>query len=56
MLTRSLFTFAALSLFAVPAIAQDIPAKLVPPQEGPLVGKYAAKGVLADQRSLLRRY
>ena len=45
MFTRSLFTFAALSLFAVPAIAQDIPAKLVPPQEGPLVGKYAAKGV-----------
>jgi Protein of unknown function (DUF3455) len=45
MLARSLFTFAALSLLAVPAIAQDIPAKLVPPQEGPLVGKYAAKGV-----------
>ena len=45
MLTRSLFTFAALSLFAVPAIAQDIPAKLVPPQGGPLVGKYTAKGV-----------
>ena len=45
MLTRSLFTFAALALFAVSAIAQDIPAKLVPQQEGPLVGKYAAKGV-----------
>ena len=45
MLTRSLFTFAALLLFAVSAIAQDIPAKLVPPQEAPLVGKYAAKGV-----------
>lgn len=45
MLTRSLFTLAALSLFAVSAIAQDVPAKLVPPQEGPLVGKYAAKGV-----------
>ena len=45
MLARSLFTFAALSLLAVPAIAQDIPAKLVPPQEGPLVGKYTAKGV-----------
>jgi Protein of unknown function (DUF3455) len=45
MLTRSLFTFAALSLFAVSAIAQDISAKLVPPQEGPLVGQYAAKGV-----------
>ena len=45
MLARSLFTFAALSLLAVPAIAQDIPAKLVPPQEGPLVGRYTAKGV-----------
>lgn len=45
MLARSLFTFAALSLLAVPAIAQDIPVRLVPPQEGPLVGKYAAKGV-----------
>jgi hypothetical protein len=45
MLTRSLFSFAALSLFAVSAIAQDIPAKLAPPREGPLVGKYAAKGV-----------
>src|SRR5258705_5465940 len=45
MLIRSLFAFTALSLFAVSAIAQDIPAKLVPPREGPLVGKYAAKGV-----------
>ncbi|MBV8743988.1 MAG: DUF3455 domain-containing protein [Xanthobacteraceae bacterium] len=45
MLTRSLFTFAALGLSAVFAIAQDIPVKLAPPQEGPLVGKYAAKGV-----------
>jgi hypothetical protein len=45
MLTRSLFTFAALSLFAAPAIAQGVPAKLVPPQAGPLVGRYAAKGV-----------
>ena len=45
MLARSLFTFAAFSLLAIPAIAQDIPAKLVPPQEGPPVGKYAAKGV-----------
>jgi hypothetical protein len=45
MLARSLFTFSALSLFAACAIAQDIPAKLVPPQEAPLVGKYAAKGV-----------
>jgi hypothetical protein len=45
MLTRSLFTLAALSLFAISAVAQDISAKLMPPQEGPLVGKYAAKGV-----------
>jgi hypothetical protein len=45
MLTRSLLTFSVLSLFAVSAIAQDIPAKLVSPKEGPLVGKYAAKGV-----------
>ena len=45
MLTRSLFTFAALSLFAASASAQNIPAKLSPPQPGPLVGKYAAKGV-----------
>jgi hypothetical protein len=43
-LARSL-TFAALAVFAGSAIAQDIPAKLVPPQEGPMVGKYAAKGV-----------
>ena len=45
MLIRSLFTFAALALSAVSAIAQDIPSKLAPPQEGPLLGKYAAKGV-----------
>jgi len=45
MLTRLLFTFAALSLLEVPAIAQDIPAKLAPPREEPLVGKYVAKGV-----------
>jgi len=45
MLTRSLFTFAALALFAASAIAQDIPAKLAPPQKRPLVGKYAAKGL-----------
>ena len=45
MLTRSLFTFAALAVFAGSAIAQDIPAKLVPPQEGPPIGKYAARGV-----------
>jgi Protein of unknown function (DUF3455) len=45
MLIRSLFIFAALALFAVTAIAQGIPDKLAPPQEGLLVGKYAAKGV-----------
>ena len=45
MLIRSLFTFAALSLFAVSAIARDIPAKLAPPQAGPLLGKYTGKGV-----------
>jgi hypothetical protein len=45
MLTRSLFTFAALAFFAVCAVAQDIPAKLAPSQGATLVGKYAAKGV-----------
>jgi hypothetical protein len=45
MLTRSLFTFAALAFFAVAAAAQDIPAKLAPSQGATLVGKYAAKGV-----------
>jgi len=45
MLIRSLFTFAALAFSMGSAIAQDIPAKLAPPQEGRLVGKYAAKGV-----------
>jgi hypothetical protein len=45
MFTRSLFTLAALALFVVSATAQDIPAKLAPPQERSLVGKYAAKGV-----------
>jgi hypothetical protein len=45
MLTRSLFTLAALALFSVSAVAQDIPAKLAPPQGDTLVGKYAAKGV-----------
>jgi hypothetical protein len=60
MLTRSLFTFAALAVFAGSAIAQDIPAqdvfaedistklipaKLMPPREGPPSGQYAAKGV-----------
>jgi hypothetical protein len=45
MLTRSLFTFAALALFAVSAVSQDIPAKLALPKGGTLIGKYAAKGV-----------
>jgi hypothetical protein len=45
MLTRSLFTFAALAFFAGSAIAQDIPPKLMPPLEGPPIGRYAAKGV-----------
>jgi hypothetical protein len=45
MLTRLLSPIAALSLFVAPGIAQDVPAKLAPPQEEPLVGKYAAKGV-----------
>ena len=45
MLTHSLFTFAALAFSTISAIAQDIPAELAPPQQRPLVGKYAAKGV-----------
>jgi hypothetical protein len=45
MLTRSLFTSAALAVFGSSAIALGIPAKLMPPQEGPPVGQYAAKGV-----------
>jgi len=45
MLTRPLFTFAALALFTVSAAAQDIPAKLAPPQGRTALGKYAAKGV-----------
>jgi hypothetical protein len=45
MLTRSLFIIGALALLAVPVIAQEIPAKLAPPKESPLIGKYAAKGV-----------
>jgi hypothetical protein len=45
MFIRSLFTFAALAVFAGYANAQDIPAKLMPPREGPPVGQYAAKGV-----------
>jgi hypothetical protein len=45
MLTRLLFTSAALAFCTVSAIAQDIPAELALPLERPLVGKYAAKGV-----------
>ena len=45
MLIRSLLTFAAFALSAVSAMAHDIPAKLAPPQERPMVGEYAAKGV-----------
>jgi Protein of unknown function (DUF3455) len=45
MLTRWLLTLAALAVFTASAIAHDIPAELAPPQERPLVGKYAAKGV-----------
>ena len=45
MLNRLLFTFAALALSTVSAIAQDTRAELAPPQERPLLGKYAAKGV-----------
>jgi uncharacterized protein DUF3455 len=45
MLARLLFTFAALAFSTIFAVAKDIPAKLAPPQDRPLVGKYAAKGV-----------
>jgi hypothetical protein len=45
MLTRALFTSIALAFSAVAASAQDIPPKLAPPEERPLIGKYAAKGV-----------
>ena len=45
MFTRSLFTFAALAVFSVSALAQDIPSKLAPPQGAALLGRYAAKGV-----------
>jgi hypothetical protein len=45
MLIRLLITFAALAFSMIFAVAKDIPAKLAPPQERPLVGKYAAKGV-----------
>jgi hypothetical protein len=42
---RLLLSVAALALSAAYAIAQDIPARLAPPGERPLIGKYAAKGV-----------
>jgi Protein of unknown function (DUF3455) len=45
MLTRLLFAFAALVLSTVSALAQEIPARLAPPQGGTLLGKYPAKGV-----------
>jgi hypothetical protein len=45
MLTRSLFALVALSLSTVSAMALNIPATLVPPQAGPLIGTFAAKGV-----------
>ena len=45
MFTRSLVIFATSLLLAVPAIAREIPATLAPPQQGALIGKYAAKGV-----------
>jgi hypothetical protein len=45
MLAGSLSPFAVLVLFAVSAVAQDIPAEPAPPQGSALVGKYAAKGV-----------
>ncbi len=45
MFTRSLFTLAALAVFSVSAVAQDIPAQLAPPQGATLLGRYAAKGV-----------
>jgi len=45
MIPRLPFTFTALVLFTVSALAQDIPAKLALPQSGTLLGKYPAKGV-----------
>ena len=49
MLIRSLFTFAALALFAVSAAAQDIPAKLAPPRGAP-----AGRQVRREGRSDIR--
>jgi hypothetical protein len=45
MLTRLSFTFAALVLSSLSAVAQQIPAELALPQRGTLLGKYPAKGV-----------
>ena len=45
MLTRLPLTFAALALFTISAVAQEIPAELAPPKGGALLGKYPAKGV-----------
>jgi hypothetical protein len=45
MLTRLPSTVAALVLLTGCAVAQEMPAKLVPPEGGTLLGKYAAKGV-----------
>jgi hypothetical protein len=42
---RLLFTFAALALLPLSVEAQDVTAKLVPPQEATLLGEYPAKGV-----------
>jgi hypothetical protein len=41
----ALFTFVALALSVLSAVAQGIPAKLAPPPEDALLGKYAAQGV-----------
>ncbi|RCW78992.1 DUF3455 domain-containing protein [Phyllobacterium bourgognense] len=45
MFTRSLFTFAAVTVFSVSAVAQDFPAELAPLQGATLLGRYAARGV-----------
>ena len=44
MLTRFAIISAALALFPLSALAQDIPAELAPPQEATLLGEFAAKG------------
>ena len=45
MLARLSFTFAALVLSSLSAVAQQIPAELALPQRGTPLGKYPAKGV-----------